>query len=338
MPPSGLHRSGACHALPRIRQGVHNTTGTPVHPPPAVLRAFGLGTPTGEAAETARGATGRVYRVETSTGVWALKELFEGSQSSSEGFERQAALVEAALTAGIAAPWIVRSVEGDVVSLVEGVSWRAFEWVDIAGTPSFRQAGPTLARLHAAAWPTTEEVDPKYRVRTIGGSWTELLDRAGEQPWAPLLGEQIPTLTALDVMAERAVVPPCRMCHGDFTEDNVVLDQTGRVVVLDWEECGPLPPEWEVGYVLLDGGRGHWCNDTPAGIRELVSAYRQEGGVFAPTGVEVFSAVLIARHNFLAKMILKTLGGDRWARQSVESILAHPVTFEGLRKILDAVP
>jgi Ser/Thr protein kinase RdoA (MazF antagonist) len=154
----------------------------------------------------------------------------------------------------------------------------------------------------------------------------------------PLLREQIPELEALDAIAREATAPPCRMCHRDFNESNVAVDRAGRVVVLDWDDCGPLPPEWEVGYVLLDGGRGQWRNDTAAGIREFVSAYRLEGGVFAPTGLELFSAVIAAHHNFLAKMIDAALAGDLWALQAVESILAHPVRLTSLRTILDAVP
>jgi Ser/Thr protein kinase RdoA (MazF antagonist) len=304
-----------------------------------VFRVFGLGRPTGEPAEVARGAMGRIFRVESSTGVWAVKELFEhGRTATVQQLEEQASFVDAAAGAGVAAPRIVRSVDGAVVALVDGVRWRAFEWVDVAGPSSLRQAGATLARLHAAGWPTTDEVDSRYRERTVGGSWGGILDRARDQPWAEVLRAQLPDVEALEAIAGAATVPPCRMCHRDFNEANVVVDRAGRVVVLDWDDCGPLPPAWEVGYVLLNGGRGHWRNDTAAGVRELVSAYRRAGGVFEPTGVAVFSAVLAAHYNFLAQMIDAALAGDRWALEAVESILAHPIRIASLRRILDAVP
>lgn len=280
---------------------------------------------------------GRVFRVETSTGVWAVKELFDHGRAAPEQLERQALFIEAASKAGVAAPRIVRSVDGAIVASIDGVRWRVFEWIDIAGAPALRQAGATLARLHATGWPTANAVDPWYKDRTVGGAWEELLDRAKDQPWAPLLREQRPELEALDAIAGEATLPPCRMCHQDFNESNVALDRVGRVVVLDWDDCGPLPPEWEVGYVLLDGGRGQWRVDTAAGVREFVSAYRLAGGVFAPTGLEVFSATIVAHHNFLAKMIQATLAGDQWALQAVESMLAHPFRPTLLRKTLDAV-
>lgn len=281
---------------------------------------------------------GRVFRVQTSTGVWAIKELFPHAHAPAERLETQASLVEAARGASIAAPRIVRSVDGAIVASVGGVRWRAFEWVDVAGPSSFGQAGATLARLHAAGWATDEDVEPRYRDRSVGGSWHELLDRARDQPWARMLRGQIPELEALETIAREAAVPPCRMCHRDFTEANVAVDRAGRVVVFDWDDCGPLPPEWEVGSVLLDGGRGHWPNDTPAGIREFITAYRQEGGRFEPAGIEVFSAVIASHYNFLAQMIDAALTGDPWALQSVESIVAHPVRRASLQKILDAVP
>jgi hypothetical protein len=40
--------------------------------------------------------------------------------------------------------------------------------------------------------------------------------------------------------------------------------------------------EETTGGVLLDGGWGHWRNDTAAGVRAFVTAYRQEGAVFEP--------------------------------------------------------
>jgi Ser/Thr protein kinase RdoA (MazF antagonist) len=269
---------------------------------------------------------GRVFRVETATGVWAVKELFEHAPGVSEQqLEQQASFVEAAAEAGVAAPRFVRSMDGGVVALVDGVRWRVFGWIDVA-------------RLHAAGWPTADGVDPRYRDRTVGGTWAEILDRARDQPWAPVLRAQVPEIEALEAIARGATVPPCRMCHRDFNEANVAVDRSDRVVVLDWDDCGPLPPAWEVGYVLLNGGRGHWRNDTAAGVREFVTAYRQEGGVFEPAGVEVFSAVLAAHYNYLAQAIDAALAGDRWAEESVEAIVAHPIRVASLRKILDAVP
>jgi Ser/Thr protein kinase RdoA (MazF antagonist) len=134
-----------------------------------VFRAFGLGRPTSGPAEVVPGAMGRVFRAETSTGVWAVKELFEhGSHLSAQQLEDQASLVEAAVRAGVAAPGIVRSVNGAIVATVDGVRWRAFEWVDVTGPSSLRQAGLTLARLHATGWPTA---DGGVRTRPVGLSW-----------------------------------------------------------------------------------------------------------------------------------------------------------------------
>ena len=309
-----------------------------------VMRRFGLGEPREEASEAARGAMGRVFRLETSSGVWAVKELFphrhpDGEvheDDPAEALERQAAFVEAALQGGVAAPRIVRSVDSEVVASIDGVRWRAFEWIDIVGPAPLRRAGATLARLHAIGWPTEEPVDPFYTRRTFGGPWEGLLKLAKSEPWAPLLREQIPELTALDAIADGATMPPCRMCHRDFNEANVALDTAGRVVVLDWDNCGPLAPEWEVAHVLVDGGRGEWFLDKESGVRAFAAGYREAGGVFAPAGLEVFGTAIASHHNFLAEMILATLGGDAWARDVLESMLTHPFTIDYLRRTLDA--
>jgi hypothetical protein len=82
------------------------------------MRIFGLGTPVGVPAEAARGAMGRIFRVETSTGAWAVKELFEhGRAASQQQLEEQASFVDAAAGAGVGAPRIVRSAGGAIVAL-----------------------------------------------------------------------------------------------------------------------------------------------------------------------------------------------------------------------------
>src|SRR5688500_3820971 len=88
--------------------------------------------------EAAGGAMGRVFRVETSVGVWAVKELFPHEHGEEEAsghehdeaaeLERQAAFVEAAVKVGVAAPRMVRSADGEIVATVGGVRWRVFEW------------------------------------------------------------------------------------------------------------------------------------------------------------------------------------------------------------------
>ena len=131
-------------------------------------------------------------------------------------------------------------------------------------------------------------------------------------------------------------MPPCRMCHRDFNEANVALDTAGRVVVLDWDNCGPMAPEREVAHVIVDGGRGEWFLDKEGGVREFVAGYREAGGVFQPAGLEVFGTAIASHHNFLAERILATLRGDAWAHEAVESMLAHPFTLSLLRRTLDA--
>jgi Ser/Thr protein kinase RdoA (MazF antagonist) len=231
----------------------------------------------------------------------------------------------------------VRSTGGEIVATIDGARWRVFEWIELVGPPPLIRAGETLARLHTIDWPATEAIDPWYTRRTFGGSWEQLLERARDQPWAPLLRAQVPELAALDAIPAGATLPPCRMCHRDFNEANVSLDRSGRVVVLDWDNCGPLAPEWEVGYVLADGGRGQWFLDKEAGWREFIAGYLGAGGVFEPRGLEVFGTAIAARHNFLAETILASLRGDAWARETAGAILAHPLTLGYLRRALDAV-
>ncbi len=305
--------------------------GAVIHPAPLiadVLSTFGLGAPRAPSAdvvEAARGEGGRIFRVETSTGTWALKELFAPGEAGD--VELQASLMAAAAGAGVRVPQVVRSTAGAVLAAVGGGTWRVFEWIDVAGVAEAEAAGAALARLHHASWPSDEPLDPWFFRRTEGGSWQELAARSRGHVWEPLLRPLVPALTALDVVAENAEMPPCLVCHRDFHESNVVIDRRQRVVVLDWENCGPLAPEREVGCALAlleDAGEA----------RQFLDGYRRAGGVFEPRGLDTFATAAAVWGNYLGLCVTRALTGDSRSQGIAEVMLRSAVTPSGLRRLL----
>jgi hypothetical protein len=238
-------------------------------------------------------------------------------------------LVATAAGAGVRVPRIVRSAAGTVVASVGAGIWRVFEWVDISGTPSASDAGSALALLHGVSWASREPVDPWFTRRTEGGPWHELARAARGQPWGPLLRRHLPDLAALDAVAEDDSLPPCVVCHRDFHESNVVLDRRRRVVVLDWDNCGPLPPEREVGYAL---GALRNLNEAT----EFLSGYRHAGGVFEPRGMGAFATAAAVWGNYLGLCVTRALAGDARAAGLAESMLQTPLTVEHLGHLLGA--
>src|SRR5690348_2173304 len=137
-------------ARPSVPRGMLPEVTVPAPDAEVVAAAFGFGRARGPARFAARGELGRVFRLETAAGVYAVKETFEPWVEAEAS--RNAAFQEAAAAAGVPLPRPVRTPAGDVV----GAGVRVFEWVDLE--PSGRpvdpaDAGRVLAAAHSVGWP-----------------------------------------------------------------------------------------------------------------------------------------------------------------------------------------
>jgi Ser/Thr protein kinase RdoA (MazF antagonist) len=293
----------------------------------AVLRTFGLGDLRSDPREIARGEMGRVFRVETSNGVWALKEYITPTWAPRD-LQLEDRFMHAAREAGVAVPRACRTSEGGTLAAVGGTRWKAFEWIEVVGKPSAWQVGETVARLHGIGSPSNEAVHPWYTQRGSGGTWQQLADLSRGQDWEALLLRHLAELIAQDQIVAAAKMPPCRMCHRDINEGNAVLDAKGRVVLFDWDDCGPLAPEREVAYVLVNP---FICPD-PA---EFLAAYRDAGGIFEPSGLEVFATAIAVNNNYLAALVHRSMTGDRRAHTELLSMLESPLRISDMQALLN---
>jgi Ser/Thr protein kinase RdoA (MazF antagonist) len=257
-------------------------TSTPPPPPPdaaAIAAAYGLGRPLGPAVAAARGELGRIWRLETLTGTWAVKEIFAPDTEADAAAD--VAFQEAALAAGIPMPRPIRGGGGTVLSEVDAADRRAtvrvYTWVDIA-QPVRRavatDAGAILGRLHALARPDDRPMFSWFTDVVATDRWATILaatERAGA-PWAPTLAALVPELVAGEDLILAGRHDPRITCHLDFNPENVLADIGGRAVVVDWENSGPAAAEQELASVLAE-----FVPD-PAGVPAFLAAYEEGGG------------------------------------------------------------
>ena len=227
----------------------------------------------------ARGELGRIWRLETSTGTWAVKEIFDpGSEAKAQA---DVAFQEAALAAGIPMPRPIRRAGGTVMTEVEAPGRRAtvrvYSWVDIA-QPVHRaeatDAAAILARLHALAIPDERSMDPWFTDPVATDRWREILaatERAAV-PRAETLARLVPELIAGESLIAAGRHEPRITCHLDFNPENVLADTRGRPVVVDWENSGPAAAEQELASVLAE-----FVPD-PQGTAAFLHAYEDAGG------------------------------------------------------------
>ena len=308
----------------------------------AVAAAFALGAPAGEAFFAARGELGRVWRLDTERGTWAVKELFVAQDPADAAAD--VAFQQAARRAGVTAPRPILAVGGSPLAEAEGRQVRVYEWHDLrpdAGPPSPGEAGAVLARIHGLRWPCDGPPHPWYVEAVPASAWTELVaaaHRAGA-PWAAAVEAVVPDVLAADHLIGAPPAGRLFRCHLDFNLDNVVLDATGRTVVVDWENSGPADPEQEVAFCLFE-----FAVDDDAAGRAFVEGYRGAGGTFDPDGIGVFGLTFAVQAHLLELFVRRALGEARSEedrQRAVEAIadkLRAPLTLVRAERLLAAVP
>lgn len=288
----------------------------------------------------AQGRQGYIWRLETAEGRWAVKVT--NRLSTEDEVRATAVFQEAASAAGVAAPRVIRTVDGDVLATVSGRQIRMYEWVDLL-EPSVDldpvMVGQLVASLHQLRVDAgSEPVDPWYREPIGAEGWDRLVHRLFEAgaPFAGDLAALRDELVALESWLE----PPeaVTMCHMDLWADNLLPTPGGGLCVIDWENSGPGDPCQELACALFEFARGD-----PGRARALIGAYREAGGPGRVTRPGHFT-MLIAQLGHIAEIAAndwlhpEVRGRDRAESAAwIGEMFDDPHSRRGLADLLDAI-
>lgn len=252
-----------------------------------------------------RGALGQIWRVTADGGRFAVKEMFFESPTPAM-IEVEVMLVGRAVAQGVrAAPSRPDHQGRHLLPGPDGRWLRVYDWLDLwpldlqaPTTP--QRLGELLARLHRAAPPASVEPDGDPPSRW----YHEVPDRAAFAPalasgaaWAPRLAQRLAELPALTSIVTPVDASRLLLCHRDLHPDNVLADETGSPVVVDWDDLGPADPARELARLLFDW----WCDpavDAEA-VRVTYAAYVAAGGPARITADADFTMLVASRLNFL---------------------------------------
>ncbi len=130
-------------------------------------------------------------------------------------------------------------------------------------------------------------------------------------------------LSARALDAARAIVPRTRawsgeprLCHGNLSLSNVLVDEAGRVVILDWgTAAGHLAPQFDLAELNA------WSIDSqPQGLPAFLEGYGLSTGEYAAMG-----------ETLVVLQLWRLLSAGRWL---LENDKAEPDTVEFLRNKL----
>jgi Ser/Thr protein kinase RdoA (MazF antagonist) len=314
--------------------------------------AFDLGDGDVSITPGARGAQGQVWRLVAGHRVFALKQVFAGTPPARAEVEAEVAFGKRAAAAGARLPASHPDRNGRfLVPLPDGGWLRLYDWVDLQAADLAAAAeafGVLLARLHGCAPVADQEPDGAppdrwYEVPPDGDGWRPLVAAATDagMSWASRLAAAVEGLPALYALLSSADPAGMRLCHRDLHPDNVLADEAGELVVVDWEDLGPAEPARDLAFTLVscfhDGDP-----DLPS-MRRAYRSYVAAGGPARLRSTADFTMLIATRLNFLDLQVRvaldpTTLPRDRkWAEFEIDQGLRILPTPDLTAAVLDAL-
>lgn len=245
---------------------------------------FGLPAEGATVVPVGRGAMGRLWKLTTTAGTFAIKEALWD-----EGWtdvRTEVGLRDAAALVGVVSPAAVPTRSGDHVLWLSGVRLRAYEWVvgaTLTGTDDRRAAaswlGATLGRLHSLRRAPAGPPDPWYETVPSTEAWRSVLRsaRAARQSWHRDLVAHAASIRALAASVAPSEPASLVLCHLDVQAANVLRPADGEYVLLDWDDVGAGAPDRELASVLVRwfvvGG-----DVDGAAVADTLASYREHGG------------------------------------------------------------
>ncbi|GCE28228.1 membrane protein [Dictyobacter alpinus] len=282
----------------------------------------GLGKPRGELQAVAGGLLHHVCRLETSQGVFAIKQLnpaMMGEPDTLDAYRMSEKIAHLMAERGIPAVAALPLADGDVIYNLDGMALLVYPWIEgpllSASSLDLHAAntlGGLLAQLHALQL-TIPELPPFVWKHLHDEDWDILTFQASDLnlAWANPVRSLLPQLLEWTRAYEEAgtvLGQHMLVSHTNCEPGNVIWSSESSPWLIDWEAAGWINPTMELVRTALT-----WSGITTGQPREeifsaILAGYTAAGGVIQDTGRDALHGCMGTWLGWLLFTMRRSLG------------------------------
>ncbi len=324
----------------------------------AVCKYFALGATTKEPIRVHGGLLHIMWRVHTSKGSYAIKQLSRYIDLRDEAIVNNYNLTEqiAARFAkhGIPAVSAIEK-DGQYLYIIDDTGFLIYPWVEAKALEGDQvsekhalQIPKILAAMHSINLDVPEISAPEFDAHT-NDAILELINKAQQAncSFAEDLIENKANIVAANDAYQNAIAILKKhvvVSHGDLDQKNVLWDKHNNPILIDWESARKLNPVYEIVNASLDWS-GITTNFNKALFSKMMRAYQDAGGIIEQSFFEAaFHGVLGNWINWMVYNISRTCDepeeeqrnvGIQQVGQGLSTILRLQKIIPELMKVVD---
>jgi len=258
-----------------------------------LCKLYNLGAPVGEITRVYGGLLHIMWHLNTDKGSYAIKQLSSAVDLMNDvvilNYELSEDIASKFSTKGIPAVCALKNDNGTYLSVIDKVGFLVYPWIEATALMENQifeshasQIAAILAKMHFIRLDVPNMPESKFDVST-STELLELINLAAQSNCSFANDLQKSSLTLIAVNdAYKDEISSLKsntiVSHGDLDPKNVLWDNSGRPVLIDWESARKLNPTYEIINACLD-----WSGITKGFNRQLfrnmLESYTQAGGI-----------------------------------------------------------